>query len=159
MQLNFFSAVRCTQAVLPELTRSSGVLVNIGSLASKTAWPLMAPYAASKHALSAYTHQLRLEGPANVHFLHVCPGPIKRADAGRRYDAEAGTTKIPEAARRAGAGAKVSGIEPLNLARRIVSACERRQSELLVPWHSRFLFAIAQLSSTAGDWLLRRFMS
>jgi len=155
MQLNFYSAVRCTQFALPLLERSSGSLINIGSLASKTAWPWMAPYSASKHALAAYAHQLRLEGPNNVNFLHVMPGPIKRPDAGSRYDAQA--DGVSDTARKPGAGAKVKGIDPQDLAERIVNAQRQGRAELIVPSKSRILFAIAQLSSTAGDWLLKRF--
>jgi len=157
MQLNFYSAVRCTQFALPLLEQSSGSLVSIGSLASKTAWPWMAPYSASKHALAAYMHQLRLEGPDNVNFLHVMPGPIKRPDAGSRYDVQA--AGVSEAARKPGAGAKVKGIDPQILAKKIVQAEEHRKTELIVPAKSRILFAIAQLSPTAGDWLLKRFNS
>ena len=157
MQLNFYSAVRCTQFALPLLKQSSGSLINIGSLASKTAWPWMAPYSTSKHALAAYTQQLRLEGPKNVNFLHVMPGPIKRADAGRRYDTDGASGNISDAARKPGAGAKVKGIDPQELAEKIVDAQRRRRDELMVPSKSRILFAIAQLSPTAGDWLLKRF--
>lgn len=155
MALNFYSVVRCTNLAMPQLQATSGSLVNIGSLASKTGWPRMAPYAASKHALAAYTHQLRLEGPSNVHVLHVCPGPIKRPDAGKRYDAE--SKDMPSSARQPGAGAKMKGLEPEQLAQRIVRACENRRPELVVPGKSRILFAIAQLSPFIGDWLLNRF--
>lgn len=157
MQLNFYSTVRCTQFALPLLQKSAGSLISIGSLASKTAWPWMAPYSASKHALAAYMHQLRLEGPENVNFLHVMPGPIKRPDAGTRYNDQA--TGVSEAARKPGAGAKVKGIEPQVLAEKIVRAEERRQVELIVPPKTRILFAIAQISPAAGDWLLKRFNS
>lgn len=157
MQLNFYSAVRCTAQALPLLKQSSGSLINIGSLASKTAWPWMAPYAASKHALAAYTHQLRLEGPANVNFLHVLPGPIKRPDSGTRYDTQA--ADLSESAKRPGAGAKVKGIDPDKLAQKIVRAEHRRMAELIVPNKSRILFALAQLSPSVGDWLLNRFTS
>ncbi len=155
MQLNFYSAVRCTTLALPFLVQSSGSLINIGSLASRTAWPWMAPYAVSKHALAAYTHQLRLEGPENVNFLHVLPGPIKRADAGDRYNDQA--AGMSSSARKPGAGAKVKGIDPQVLAKKIVRSEQRRQTELVVPPSSRILFAIAQLSPVAGDWLLKRF--
>ena len=155
MQLNFYSAVRCTQFALPLLEQSSGSLINIGSLASKTAWPWMAPYSTSKHALAAYTHQLRLEVPKNINVLHVLPGPIRRPDAGTRYDGQAAA--VSDAARKPGAGAKVKGIEPQVLAEKIVNAEQRRQAELIVPSKSRILFVVAQLSAAAGDWLLNRF--
>ena len=110
MEINFYSAVRCSTAVLPHLANSSGSLVNIGSLASKTAWRCMAPYSASKHALSAFSHQVRIEGPPNVQCLSVYPGPIRREDAGDRYAEEA--SGLNAAAAQPGAGVKLKGICP-----------------------------------------------
>ncbi len=155
MQINFYSAVRCTRAVIKELERNSGSLINIGSLASKTGWPYVSPYSASKHALAAYHHQLRLEGPGSVHFLLVCPGPIRRSDGGSRYaDQAAG---LPEDAAKPAAGAKVKGIAPNELAKQIRLACEKRKLELVTPWKARIAFALSQLSPWLGDKLLRRF--
>lgn len=155
MQINFYSAVRCTRAVIDELERSGGSLINIGSLASKTGWPFVSPYSASKHALAAYHHQLRLEGPAAVHYLLVCPGPIRRSDSQTRYADQA--VDLPDGVAKPGAGAKVKGIAPDDLAQRIRLACEKRQLELVMPWKARIAFALSQLSPWLGDKLLRRF--
>ncbi len=155
MQINFYSAVRCTQAVLDELERNDGSLINVGSLASKTGWPYVSPYSASKHALAAYHHQLRLEGPSNVHFLLVCPGPIRRADSQTRYSDQA--TGLPDDAAKPGAGVKVKGMPPDELAQRIRIACEKRKLELVMPWKARIAFALSQLSPWLGDKLLKRF--
>ena len=155
MQINFYSAVRCTRAVIDELERSGGSLINIGSLASKTAWPFVSPYSASKHALAAYHQQLRLEGPSAVNFLLVCPGPIRRADSETRYaDQAAG---LPDGVAKPGAGAKVKGIDPDELARRVRIACEKRKLELVMPWKARIAFALSQLSPWLGDKLLKQF--
>ena len=154
IEINFYSAVRCTLAVLEHLTSSSGQVVNIGSLASKTGWPNVAPYSASKHALAAFCHQMRLEGPANVNCLHVCSGPIQRSDSGTRYQEQA--ANMDKVAAQPGAGVKLKGIPPQSLAVKIVGACEKRKSELVVPGYSRILFAISQLWPSLGDFLLRR---
>ena len=154
METNFYSAVRCTLAVLNHLVASSGQVVNIGSLAAKTAWPHVAPYAVSKHALAAFSHQLRIEGPDNVNCLFVCPGPIRRSDAHQRYKDQA--TGLDESARQPGAGVKLKGIPPDQLAQKIVRYCEQRKKELVVPWYTRILFSVAQVSPTLGDYLLRR---
>lgn len=153
MEINFFSVVRCTAAVLPFLDRSSGHLVNIGSLASKTGWPWVAPYATSKHALAAYHHQLRLEGPRSVHYMFVCPGPIARADAGVRYTD--GKTGLPEHVSKPGAGVKLKGLSPQKIAEKIRLGCERRKVDIVMPWKTRIAFALAQLSPRLGDRLLR----
>ncbi|MCH2179249.1 MAG: SDR family NAD(P)-dependent oxidoreductase [Mariniblastus sp.] len=154
MEINFFAAVRCSLAALPLLKRSRGHLINIGSLSSKTAWPYVAPYATSKHALSAFTQQLRIEGPSEVHYLQVCPGPISRDDTVDRYREQ--TAQLGEAAKQAGAGAPVGKIAPDQLAEKIVRACQKRSVELVVPWHSRLLFSISQLFPRLGDWILKR---
>ena len=154
MEINFFAATRCTLAALPYLKMTHGHLVNIGSLASKTAWPLVAPYCASKHALAALTQQLRLEGPREVHYLHVCTGPIARKDAEDRYRDQ--STGLGEKANQPGAGAPVGKIDPDDLAKKIVTACEKGQLELVIPRRSKVLFILSQLSCGWGDWLLRR---
>ncbi len=79
MDLNLTALVRCTRAAMPHLLESKGHLVNIGSLAGKTAARYMGAYSATKHAVSAYSQQLRLElGPQGLHVLLVSPGPIAR---------------------------------------------------------------------------------
>lgn len=153
MEQNFFSAVNGTYAVLDYLARSNGHLVNIGSLASRTAWPWVAPYVTSKHALSGFTDQLRLEGPANVHYLFVCPGPIASDSNSQRYEVSG---QMTDQASRPGAGAPVKLIDPGWLANRIVDACEKRKPELVVPVKSRMLFGLRQLWPSLGLALLKR---
>lgn len=154
-ELNFLALVRMTQAAMPHLLKSQGNLVNIGSLAGKSAARWIGAYPATKFAVSAYTQQLRLElGPEGLHTLLVSPGPIARTEP-HRYDASS-TADLPESARRPGGGVQVKAIDPDWLAQRIVTACERRDSELVVPAKARLLFAIAQLSPKLGDWLIRR---
>jgi short-subunit dehydrogenase len=155
MELNFYSSVRCTQAALSALVKTSGQVVNIGSLAAKTGWRNVSPYSASKHALAAFSHQFRLEGPPNVNCLFVCPGPIQRKDAGTRYANQA--ENMDAAAAQPGAGVKLKGIPPAKLALRIVRACELRKREIVTPWFARLLFSISQLSPVIGDFLLGRF--
>ncbi len=154
MEINFYSAVRCTLAVLEHLVATSGQVVNIGSLASKTGWPNVAPYTISKHALAAFSHQFRIEGPSNVNCLLVCPGPIGRSDAQARYNDQA--QGLDKTATQPGAGVKLKGIPPEKLALKIVRYCELRKKELVTPWFTRILFSVAQLSPTLGDYLLRR---
>lgn len=152
MELNFFSAVRCTLLVLPLLKQTDGHLVNIGSLASKTGWPLIAPYATSKHALSAFHHQVRLEGPKNIHYLEVCTGPLTRTDAGVRYSDK--SNGLGKSAAAPGAGVRIKGISPVWLAERIERACRQRKTEIIVPFYSRFLFALSHFFPNLGDRIL-----
>ncbi len=158
LQLNFLAVTRCVRGSIELLKESTGSIVNIGSLASKSVAPYLGAYPPGKFALAAYTAQLRLElADHNVHALLVCPGPIQRDDAGTRYNRDFDT--LPESARRPGGGVKLKGIDPDWLASRVIAACESRRAELVVPGKSRLLFAIAQLSPSLGDWIVRRMTS
>ncbi len=155
MELNFIALVRCTRAAVPLLLPERGHVVNIGSLAAKSAARWVGAYPATKFAVAAYSQQLRLElGPQGLHVLLVCPGPVERKDA-RLYPLE-GLEDVPEAARAPGAGVRVHAIRPQRLAAAILRACERRRPELIVPRKARLLFAISQLWPTLGDWIVRR---
>lgn len=154
-ELNFLALVRCTRAAAPHLLKSRGHLVNIGSLASKSASKYLGAYPATKFAVAAYTQQLRLElEPEGLHVLLVCPGPIKRSDAGERY--ESASKDLPETAKKPGGGVKLKGIEPEWLAKKILASCESRKKELVMPCKSKMLFAMSQLSPSFGDWVVNR---
>ena len=155
MELNLIALVRCTRAAVPHLLRQRGHVVNIGSLAAKSAARWVGAYPATKFAVAAYSQQLRLElGPQGLHVLLVCPGPIQRKDA-RLYPLE-GLEDVPEQARAPGAGVRVRAIPPQDLAQAILRACQRRQPELVVPGKARLLFALSQLWPGLGDWIVRR---
>ncbi len=132
MELNLIALVRCTRAAAPHLLASRGHVVNIGSLAAKSASRWVGAYPATKHAVAAYSQQLRLElAPQGLHVLLVCPGPIERKDP-RLYPLE-GLEDIPERARRPGAGVKTRAIPPQRLVAQILRACERRVPEIVAP--------------------------
>jgi short-subunit dehydrogenase len=155
MDLNLIALVRCTRAAMPHLLQARGHLVNIGSLAGKTAARYMGAYSATKHAVSAYSQQLRLElGPQGLHVLLVSPGPIAR-DEPREYASEK-LASLPASARKPGAGAKVGLLRPEKLAEQILRACERRRPELVVPARARLVFAVSQLWPSLGDWIIRK---
>ncbi|NLS96810.1 MAG: SDR family NAD(P)-dependent oxidoreductase [Planctomycetaceae bacterium] len=155
IELNLIATVRCTRAAVPHLLPNRGHVVNIGSLAAKSASRWVGAYPASKHAVAAYSQQLRLElGPEGLHVLLVCPGPIARDDP-RLYPLE-GLEDVPERARRPGAGVKVGAIPPEKLTRAILHACERRKPEIVMPAKARLLFALAQLFPSLGDWIVLR---
>ena len=155
MELNLLALVRCTRAAAEQLLARRGHVVNIGSLAAKSAARWVGAYPATKFAVAAYCQQLRLElGPQGLHVLLVCPGPIERS-GGRLYPLD-GLEDIPPQARQPGAGVKVRAISPETLARRILQACQRRQPELIIPGKARLLFVLSQLCPSLGDWLVLR---
>jgi NAD(P)-dependent dehydrogenase (short-subunit alcohol dehydrogenase family) len=153
-ELNFLGVVRLSRAAMPHLLASRGHLVNIGSLAGKSAARWLGAYPATKFAVTAYSQQLRLEmEPQGLHVLLVAPGPI--ASASRRDHRESELRGLPPGALRPGGGVKVRAIDPDRLAERIVRACERRQPELVVPSKARLLFSLSALWPRLGDRLVR----
>ncbi len=155
LELNFLATVRCTRAAAPHLIASRGHLVNMGSLAAKSAARWLGAYPVSKFAVAAYSQQLRLElGPEGLHVLLVCPGPIERQDD-RLYPLR-NDEGVPESALRPGAGVKTRKIPAELLARKILAACEKRRPELVVPAKARLLFALGQLWPGFGDWIVLR---
>ena len=61
MEVNVMGPVAVTQAFLPQLRAGRGRIVNIGSVAGRSALPLAGPYCASKHALEGLSDSLRME--------------------------------------------------------------------------------------------------
>jgi len=85
METNYFGAIRCIQAVLPQMRqRRSGCIINVTSVAGRISSPPMAPYAASKWALEALSEALAGEMKTfNVRVVIVEPGIIDTAMARR----------------------------------------------------------------------------
>lgn len=78
MEVNFFGAVNCTEAVLDEIRKNKGVLINISSVAGFAPLLGRTAYAASKHALHGFFESLGSElQEEGVHCLMVCPSFIQ----------------------------------------------------------------------------------
>lgn len=59
---NFWGMVHGCEAVLPSMRQTGGgVIINVGSVLADRSIPLQGFYAASKHAVKAYTDSLRME--------------------------------------------------------------------------------------------------
>jgi meso-butanediol dehydrogenase / (S,S)-butanediol dehydrogenase / diacetyl reductase len=81
MAVNAKGPFLCAKAAIPHLTRNKeGAIVNIASIAGKTARAGLSAYCASKFAVIALTQALAEElGPANIRVNAVCPGLLRTA--------------------------------------------------------------------------------
>ena len=78
-EINYFSAVNLSKAVLPYMLKNkNGHIVAVSSIAGKFGFYLRSTYSAAKHALHGYFESLRLETEKKgIKILMVCPGKIK----------------------------------------------------------------------------------
>ncbi len=79
MEVNYFSYVALTKAVLPYMKfRKTGQVVAISSIAGKFGFYLRSSYSAAKHAIHGFFESLRLETEGlGIKTLIVCPGKIQ----------------------------------------------------------------------------------
>lgn len=77
VDINFWGAVHCTQAVLPQLMQRRGQIIVISSVAGFSPLIARTGYAASKHALHGFFESLRSEiKTQGVDVMMVCPSFI-----------------------------------------------------------------------------------
>jgi NAD(P)-dependent dehydrogenase (short-subunit alcohol dehydrogenase family) len=79
MAINYFSPIRLTLALLPQLIERHGRIVNISSVAARFSPPSEAAYAASKAALTAWSESMQVDlsvADADVRVHLVNPGVI-----------------------------------------------------------------------------------
>ncbi len=89
MNVNLYGAVRCIQAVLPQMRqRRSGTIVNVSSVVGRVAAIGQQPYFASKWALEGMTEGLAQEvAPHGIRVALVEPGVTKSAIFAKNVDA------------------------------------------------------------------------
>ena len=83
MNTHFWAPYHTMQAVLPGMRRrGEGRIVNISSLGGKVAIPHMAPYTASKFALTGLSEGFRTElSQHGIRVTTVCPGLLRTGSA------------------------------------------------------------------------------
>jgi short-subunit dehydrogenase len=147
MELNFFGAVRCIQAVLPHMKQQGGgQIVNVGSVLSAFATPRNGIYCASKFALRALSNALRLElRPAGIEVILVMPGYTDTPffDKMIRYDGARHTSPF-------------KGQHPRQVARAILHACRRHKREVVLTVPGHLGVWMARFTPRLLDFALRR---
>jgi NAD(P)-dependent dehydrogenase (short-subunit alcohol dehydrogenase family) len=103
METNYFGALRCIQAVLPQMrARKSGCIINVTSVAGRISASPLGSYAASKFALEALSEALAQEAKMfNIRVAIVQPGIIDTAMA-RRIREQPKASPYPQTRRFAG---------------------------------------------------------
>lgn len=78
-EVNVIGTLQVTQALLPALKASGeGIIVNVGSIAGRTAYEGGGGYTAAKHALAVMTETLRLElVDQPVRVTEIAPGMVR----------------------------------------------------------------------------------
>jgi NAD(P)-dependent dehydrogenase (short-subunit alcohol dehydrogenase family) len=174
-EVNVFGLVAVTQAFLPLLRQGHGRVINIGSISGRSAMPFMAPYSASKHAVSGLTDSLRLElQPWGIRVALIEPGAIatpiwgktrKEVDAwhaewNQEIRALYGDvfTRVKEFAAEAGVQAPPPGI----VVNAVVHALRSRfpRTRYLVGRETRIrAFLAAILPARLHDWLISKMIN
>ena len=127
MEVDFFSTVILTKAVLPAMIDNGfGHIVAISSLTGKFGSPYRSGYAAAKHALHGFYDSLRAENyKQNIWATLVIPGFI-RTNVSVNALTEHGQ-KLNEMD-----DAQEKGMSPEACARHIIRAIEHRKNEVLI---------------------------
>lgn len=140
MDVNFFSIVALTKAILPVMKQQkNGHFVMIASVAGKVGTIKRSGYNAAKHALIGFSDSLRAEVyDDNMRVTVVCPGYIKTNISLNALQGD-GTpqNKIDQDF--------AKGLAPELLARKVLSAIENEKNEIVV----------AGFTETAAVWLRR----
>jgi NAD(P)-dependent dehydrogenase (short-subunit alcohol dehydrogenase family) len=162
MAVHFWGPLQTMMAALPVMRRQrGGRIVNISSIGGKIGLPHLAPYCASKFALTGLSESVRAEATKDgVYVTTVCPGlmrtgsPFNAWFKGRHRDEFtwfAITDSIP-----------LATIDAARAASQIVDACRYGDAELVITWPAKLAIianavmpdAVAAVMSLANDILL-----
>jgi NAD(P)-dependent dehydrogenase (short-subunit alcohol dehydrogenase family) len=153
MEVNFFGAVHVTQAALPHLLRSSGVIVAVSSVAGYS--PLLARtgYAASKHALHGFFDSLRPEvAAAGVSVTLACPSFVDTAIDRHALD---GSGAVGRPAARVVVGRPLAAGD---VTRRVCEAARRGRRRVLVGRTAHLAWWLSRLAPGLYEQLMARRM-
>lgn len=151
MEVNFFSHVSLTKAVLPSMIKNGGgSIIVTSSVNGKCALPLRSAYAASKHALHGFFESLREENyKKNIHVLMVLPGFIK---TNLTMNA---VTKDGKAFNKMGEG-QDKGMEPELLAEKVMNAIRKGKKEIYVGGKDVLIIYIKRFFPALYYWIIRK---
>ncbi|MBV8547580.1 MAG: SDR family NAD(P)-dependent oxidoreductase [Acidobacteria bacterium] len=150
MQTNYFGAVWCAQAVLPQmLARRRGTIVNVASIAGIMGYARMGGYCATKFAMIGFSETLRDEVLGRgVRVAMVCPGTVET-----QFFVKAERGKMP------GASRLVLAIKPESVAKAIANAAEDGKYRRILPIGAMAFMRLKELFPRFAHVLMRRVSS
>src|SRR5438094_9600426 len=137
MAVHFWAPLHTMLAAIPHMRRQGGGrIVNISSIGGKIGVPHLAPYGASKFALTGFSDAIRAElARDNIHVTTVALGLMRtgshvNAQFKGKHDAEFAWFS-------ASAGAPLISMDANRAARKILAACRRGQPSLTLTFAAR----------------------
>jgi NAD(P)-dependent dehydrogenase (short-subunit alcohol dehydrogenase family) len=137
MRLHFWAPFELISQIVPEMRIwGGGRIVNISSIGGKVAVPHMAPYSASKFALTGFSDAIRAElARDHIYVTTVAPGMMR---TGSHVHAKfKGRRESEFAWFAASAGAPLLSMNADRAARKILVACRRGQPSLTLTFAAR----------------------
>lgn len=127
MEVNFFSCVAMTEAMLPLMvTNGGGRIAVTTSIAGRFGFPMRCAYSASKHALYGFFETLRAEyHDKGISVTMVCPGRVRTNISLNALDKGGTRHGVMDPGQDGGLSADKA-------AQKIVRAIHRRKEEVLV---------------------------
>src|SRR5713101_8139730 len=137
MRLHFWAPFILYLLVVPQMrSKGGGRIVNISSVGGKIAVPHMAPYSASKFALTGFSDAIRAElARDNICVTTVTPGMMRTGS--QVHATFKGDRSAEYKLFNAGAGAPLISMDADRAARKIVAACRRGQPSLTLTFGAR----------------------
>jgi len=135
--LHFWAPYELISLIVPEMRLwGGGRIVNISSIGGKVAMPHLAPYSASKCALTGLSDAIRAElARDNIHVTTVAPGMMR---TGSHVNAKfKGKHNAEFTWFAASAGAPLLSMNADRAARKILVACRRGQPSLTLTFAAR----------------------
>lgn len=141
MELDFFSTVALTKAVLPTMTAANnGQIVVVSSLMGKFSTPWRSAYCAAKHALHGFYDALRSEVyQHNIAISIICPGFVRTNVSFNALDVKGNSRNIQDETNK-------NGMDPDQFATKMLSAILAKKEEAYIGgyevrgiWAKRFL--------------------
>ena len=155
MRLHFWAPFKLIAQIAPEMRRwGGGRIVNISSMGGKVAVPHLAPYSASKFALTGFSDAIRAElARDNIYVTTVAPGMMR---TGSPINAKfKGKHESEFAWFSASAGVPLISINAERAARKILAACRRGQPSLTLTFAARLQIVANALFPNLTGYLMK----